>query len=102
MTDVVRAELTQQQIQDLGQKLDQLGQNLNDEERSALLAVFGLAEQAMAEHGANQAGAAPATAGAPVPLSEGFDSIFQSGLGAGMQTGEGAIGQVGVQVSWQR
>ena len=103
MPEVIRQQLTEHDISSLGQKLDQLGNNLTDKERQILFAVFRLALQAVSEHGPNQAaanpGATPVSVGQLPSVSSGFADIFRPGLGAGVQGAEEVMsGQIQVQV----
>jgi hypothetical protein len=96
--------VTKNQVEELAAKLDRLGQDLSDDERSLLLAVFALAGEAISERSGQDVegfmfgSAFPKEAGlklsgyeAPsrLALSEGFKSSFVGGRAGGFGSAAG-------------
>jgi len=97
--------VTKEQVDELASKLDRLGEELSDEERALLLAIFALAGQAIAT--ANEAEVAGFAMGSglgpgsrvqvsgvqstSVPLSDGFKSAFVRGPVGGVGNQQGII-----------
>jgi hypothetical protein len=86
-TDIV---LTQSDVDDIAQKLDEFGAVLNDREKVILLATLALAGQGIAK--AAQA-ATPEKSPSPAPptlpsLSSGFRNAFQKGIGSHFSTNQ--------------
>jgi len=117
------SEITNEQLGQLGRKLDELGEQFTSEDRAVLLTTFGLAAQALgnaqtpADAGeaaspegakvaraagtANVARVAPSIVESDIPLSEGLRSAFEPGQASrfvAASDGDGVHVEVGVGI----
>jgi hypothetical protein len=98
--------VTKEQVEELAAKLDRLGEELDDEERALLLAIFALAGEAVGRRSdedvegflfgpSTEVGARLQVSGLQSPptsaLSDGFKSAFTRGPVGGVGGGQGII-----------